>query len=284
MPETGVRIPVAVLVSGSKIRWGWGAALGLLLALALAAPANAAVFTSSGPVSIGVLKEFTGGSIPISSLSGTITDVNVTVNVSHQRQPDLDVVLSPPDPATFLKDVSLFSDSGSGAGAATMTFDDSAVGTVSAGVPWATGTYHPSNVNDSGTCGDDGSLVPAESQTSLAVLNGLDPNGTWVLDINDDCDGAPGVLTSWSIEIHTTTDPVPPAGGGGGAPMLPAPSAPIQPLPAGPSKACNQAGAALRKAQSKLKILKQGKAAQKAIAAAKKQAGKKRSAVKRACA
>ena len=255
-----------------------GAALGLLMTLALAAPANAAVFSSSGPVSIDNVKEFVSSPIPISSLSGTITDVNVTVNVSHANQPDLDVVLEAPEPATFMKDVSLFSDSGSKSGSAVMTFDDSATATLPAGVPWATGTYHPSNINDAGSCGQDDSLEPVSSQTSLAVLNGLDPNGTWRLAINDDCDNSPGIINSWSIEIHTTTDPVPPPGGGGGTPIPP----PV--VPTGPSKACEQARTALRSAQSKLTRLRQRKAAHKAITAARRRVGSKKAAVKRACA
>jgi hypothetical protein len=47
--------------------------------------------------------------------------------------------------------------------------------------------------------------------TDLSALNGIDPNGTWTLVIDDDAAGDVGTLQYWSLELNGAVDPsVPP--------------------------------------------------------------------------
>jgi subtilisin-like proprotein convertase family protein len=258
----------------------------VVFVLACCAPANATVFTNSTPVQITDTGLWTS-SIVVGGLTGTVTDVDVTVNISHSREPDMDVYLDGP---TLGDPTVLFSDSGVGPGTATMTFDDAAAAGVPAGTAWTDGVFKPSNVNPGpGTCLDD----PFGSGPTLAQWNGSDPNGTWVLDLYDDCFNSPGALSSWSIDIATTTDP-PPDGDGDGVPdasdQCPSQAGPAsnggcpvvsQPPP--DTSACDAARSALEKAKKKLKKLKQNDAPKGAIKRAKQKVKKAKFAVHEAC-
>ncbi len=140
-------------------------------------------FTSSTPVTIPV-----GGStatvtsnLVVAGMSGTMSDVNVTVNISHSYNDDLAVFLVAPDGTR----VELFSGVGGGSDNFTNTVLDDQAGTaITSGSAPFTGTFSP--------------------EGSLATLNGKAPNGTWKLEITDNylsADG--GTLNSWSLAITT---------------------------------------------------------------------------------
>jgi subtilisin-like proprotein convertase family protein len=109
-----------------------------------------------------------------------IEDVNVTLNIEHTFDADLDVVLIGPDGTT----VELFSDVGGGGDNFTnTTLDDAASTSITAGSAPFTGTFSP--------------------EGSLADFNGLSSAGDWTLQITDDANLDGGTLLNWSIQICT---------------------------------------------------------------------------------
>lgn len=126
--------------------------------------------------------ELTTSSLVIEDVSGSITDVNVTLNATHTYRGDLLVQLTSPRGTT----VTLSDNTGEA--------QDDFVGTV---------------FDDQATVGiadaesAEGSFQPS---SELAAFNGEDPNGTWTLSITDTAGGDIGNLSGWSITI--TTDDV----------------------------------------------------------------------------
>jgi len=160
--------------------------------------------------------------IEVTGLTGTITDVNVTLRgLTHDGPADLDVMLEAPDGKTTM----LMSDAcgpTSGANPITtpidLTFDQSATATLPADSQCTTGTYKP--VDDD----DDPNIIvvpadsfpepaPASATTAdLSVFNGSEPNGTWNLWVVDDWPTDEGAESGqfaggWSLHILTTTSP-----------------------------------------------------------------------------
>ncbi len=141
--------------------------------------------------------------ITVSGLSGTISDVNVTLNaVSHPIAQDIDVLLVGPAGQNLV----LMSDVANGGGFGvngTLTFDDGATGTIPASGTVGTGTYRPTNAND----GADTFTAPApapSTATALSVFNGTNPNGLWRLFTVDDTSGDIGSIGGgWSITVTT---------------------------------------------------------------------------------
>ncbi|MFB3851832.1 MAG: proprotein convertase P-domain-containing protein, partial [Acidobacteriota bacterium] len=121
----------------------------------------------------------TGVDVPIDvSDSGTITDVNVTINITHTWDADLDIYLVHPDGTV----VELSTDNGSsGDNYTNTTFDDSAPTPITSGSAPFTGTYRP--------------------EGSLAALNGKDLNGVWNLRVKDDTSGDTGTVQNYSLQI-----------------------------------------------------------------------------------
>ncbi len=110
----------------------------------------------------------------------TIEDVNLTLNIEHTYDADLDVFLIGPDGTT----VELFTDvGGSGANFTNTVLDDAAATSIADGSAPFTGTYSP--------------------EGSLADFNGLSSAGDWTLQITDDANQDGGNLLSWSIQICT---------------------------------------------------------------------------------
>ena len=130
-------------------------------------------------------------SMPIGPNSGTVTesvinitdnniisDVNVTLNINHEFNADLDVKLIGPDGT----EVILFEDEGgAGDNFTNTTLDDAASSTIDTGSPPFTGTFRP--------------------QGNLSDFNGLQSAGNWTLSITDDGFGDGGNLIDWSIKI-----------------------------------------------------------------------------------
>ncbi len=111
---------------------------------------------------------------------GSITDVNVQLDISHTFDADLDVFLISPTGV----EIELTTDNGGPANHYTGTiFDDSAATSISAGSAPFRGTYLP--------------------ESALSVLNGTSANGVWTLRVTDDSPSDVGTLNSWSLEIST---------------------------------------------------------------------------------
>lgn len=110
-----------------------------------------------------------------------ITDVNVTIDLTHSWNSDLDITLVGPDGTT----VDLSSDNGgSSDNYAGTVFDDDAADPITSGTGPFSGSFSP--------------------EQPLSVFNGTGASGTWTLEIVDDTGGDSGNLSSWSLEICGT--------------------------------------------------------------------------------
>ena len=175
-------------------------------------------------------------SIVVSGLTGTVTDVNVTLldvsTTGDNNSPpqhwveDADVLVSAPNNSNVI----LMSDAGGNNDLtsgpvvdADLTFDDQAPNQLPADTgPLVSGTYRP--VDDDDDVGPQpgfeqdvwASPAPTPSNsTSLSTFNGIDPNGTWNLWLVDDqTQGAVRINGGWCVDILTT-------GGGGTTTTLP---------------------------------------------------------------
>ena len=113
--------------------------------------------------------------------NAVITDVNLTLNIEHTWDSDLDVKLIAPDGVT---EIILFEDvGGSGDNFINMVLDDDASTVISDGEAPFTGSYSP--------------------QGLLSDFNGLMSAGDWTLSITDDSNDDGGKLIDWSIQICT---------------------------------------------------------------------------------
>ncbi|MEZ6121959.1 MAG: proprotein convertase P-domain-containing protein [Planctomycetaceae bacterium] len=109
-----------------------------------------------------------------------ITDVNVTLNITHDAIPDLDVFLISPAGTR----VELFTDLSSNGSRFSNTIldDQAAVRIVDASAPYT------------------GRLIPEQA---LANFIGENPSGTWRLEVIDDSTGDAGILLNWTLSIST---------------------------------------------------------------------------------
>jgi subtilisin-like proprotein convertase family protein len=106
--------------------------------------------------------------------------VDVTVNLTHTWDEDLELVLVSPAGTR----VDLSSDNGGSGNNYTGTiFDDEAPNPVVGAFPPFTGRFRPEGL--------------------LSNFDHQDPNGTWTLEIRDDAGEDVGVLLSWSITLTT---------------------------------------------------------------------------------
>jgi len=132
------------------------------------------------PVDIPDLSTVTS-ELTVSGFQDTLTDVNVTLNISHTFDPDLTVVLTSPSGTS----VQLFSMAGllgaTYANFSNTTLDDEAGTWILLGSAPFAGSYQPDE--------------------ALAAFDGEDPNGVWTLEITDDWQGNEGTLNSWSLTL-----------------------------------------------------------------------------------
>ncbi len=121
--------------------------------------------------------------LPISN-TGTIQDVNATLNVAHTYDGDLLLTLIGPNGTRVI----LADHRGSSGDNFTNTvFDDQASTPIASGAAPFTGSYRP--------------------DAALSALNGLAANGTWKLEVQDTGPGDTGTLQSWSVTLTATADP-----------------------------------------------------------------------------
>jgi subtilisin-like proprotein convertase family protein len=166
-------------------------------------------FTSAGGLTIpvGAPTTTTGPASPypsnlnVSGVTGTVSKITVTLNgATHTNPDDLDILLVGPTGQRVL----LMSDAGGDTDLNNVTFtlNDTAPSLPNA-TAITTGSYAPTNYGDGDTF-----PLPAPTgpygEPSLAVFNGLNPNGVWSLYLVDDADGDTGSLSSWTLNITTT--------------------------------------------------------------------------------
>ena len=151
--------------------------------------------------------------IPVSGLTGAITDVNVTLtNINHSFPDDIDVLLVGPAG----KRIILMSDTG-GSNVITgvnITFDDAAAASLPDSTVIASGSFKPTNIGVADPFPDvlpSGQVAGGEAYPSgttagpgtlASTFNGTDPNGTWSLYVIDDAGGQTGnIMGGWSLDI-----------------------------------------------------------------------------------
>ncbi|MCB8916396.1 MAG: proprotein convertase P-domain-containing protein [Ardenticatenaceae bacterium] len=139
------------------------------------------IASSDVPQPIGPAVGTTSSTILVpGTMTAPITDLNVTLVLSHTNMPDLDVTLVGPTAAT----TPLFTDIGSNTQVdMDAGFDDQAA------LPIGAFTVVK------------GMIYTPEQPGRLSTFNGTVPAGTWTLQLADDLAANAGVLQAWSLEI-----------------------------------------------------------------------------------
>jgi subtilisin-like proprotein convertase family protein len=107
-----------------------------------------------------------------------VTDINVTVNITHPYDDDVVIrLISPIGTSAFLS----FQNGGNGSNYTATVFDDAAAGSIVAGTPPFTGTFQP--------------------EENLSIFNSEMSTGNWRLIVYDLANLDTGSLLNWSIEI-----------------------------------------------------------------------------------
>ena len=208
------------------------AAVVAITGVCLAAPAlaGAATFSNSGAITINDSTASCRPSVPapapgkatpypsaiaVSGLTGTITDVNVTLTgLSHTFPEDVDVLLVGPGGQSTI----LMADTGRNRETplsnVNLTFDDAAAASLPDSSQIVSGTYKPT-LGTAPTNGDFGCSVPTSFPSTapagpygsaLSGFNGTNPNGTWSLYVVDDTSGDVGSISGgWSLDITAIT-------------------------------------------------------------------------------
>lgn len=115
----------------------------------------------------------------------TVTDVNVTVNVTHSYDGDLLLTLIGPTGTR----VTLSNRHGSGGDNYVNTvFDDEAGTPIASGTPPFTGNFRP--------------------DAPLSAIDGVSAAGTWKLEVQDAATQDTGTVTGWSLTLGTTAPDV----------------------------------------------------------------------------
>jgi subtilisin-like proprotein convertase family protein len=158
--------------------------------------------------------------IDLAGFSDPVSKVQVHLTgFTHSSPDDVDVLLVSPSG----RSVVLMSDAGGSTAVSNLTvsFDDSASGSLSDNAPILAGTYRPTDF-------EPGEAFPAPAPgggptgRTLSSLNGTNANGTWRLFVVDDSGANVGsVAGGWSILVRTTTGLVM-IGGSGAATPYPA--------------------------------------------------------------
>jgi subtilisin-like proprotein convertase family protein len=170
-----------------------------LWALAGVTPASAQSIKSSGDLTLAIPEGSTETISTIStSSSGTITDLNIDVRISHTRDSDLKVFLYAPDGTK----VELFTDVGSSG-------DNFGSGATSCSGTFTTLDSQSSNLMTN--CTGCPSKAPFNGiwkpEGDLNVLNGKPKAGTWKLGLLDPTvNGQAGTLHCWRLVLDSDTD------------------------------------------------------------------------------
>jgi len=136
--------------------------------------------------------------ISVSGVGGAVSQASITLsNLTHGYSGDVDALLSAPAGPNAV----FFSDAGGvPLNNVTLTFSDTATGTIPTTGPITNGTYKPYNIQP------DFFPSPAPTGpwgTNLAAFNGSNPNGLWSLFITDDSAGDLGALNGgWLLNLQ----------------------------------------------------------------------------------
>jgi subtilisin-like proprotein convertase family protein len=162
------------------------------------------VFSNAGPIQIPADGSATPypSTIDVSGAEGVLTDVDVTLHgFQHDFPPSLDLLLVAPGGQSVLLM--------EGVGGSqpvddlTLTFDD-AGSALSERQPVGSGTFRPSsNAGDGFGYNGPTPSAPPPHGSSLGLLSGSDPNGTWELFAFDDSGEATGEIAGgWSLALE----------------------------------------------------------------------------------
>jgi hypothetical protein len=150
--------------------------------------------------------------VNMSGLSGTITDVNVTLHgVRHTWPDDLSILLVGPAGQKVI----LMSDVGGWywLNGEKLTLDDEAPGKLPDSTQITAGSYIPTRGTISGGSTASPASLPSPAPagpygTSLSTFDGADPNGTYSLYVFDDAARDMGqIAAGFSLDIKTTANP-----------------------------------------------------------------------------
>ena len=118
--------------------------------------------------------------INLSGITGAVTHLTLTFDITHTYDQDLQVTLISPSGTKMLLVNRV---GGSGHNFTGTTLDDSAATMIDQGTAPFSGTYRP--------------------DTPLSKVNGQSLNGTWTLKVADVASGDTGTLNSWSMHFAT---------------------------------------------------------------------------------
>lgn len=152
-----------------------------LAALAWSATANAQTFTNAPNTSWA--SSATGdvlSDVIAATGVGTITDVNVCMDLTHTWDSDVTATLIGPDGVTT--STLTMRNGGSSDNYTSTIFDDQAAGPISGGSAPFTGSFMP--------------------DTPLSAFNGLSGDGNWTLSLNDAAGGDGGTLNFWGLAFN----------------------------------------------------------------------------------
>jgi Ca2+-binding RTX toxin-like protein len=193
-----------------------GLILATVIALfgAFAASASAVVFSNTGAITINDNASATPypSNIAVSGLSGTVTDVNVTLaGFSHTFPDDVGVLLLAPNGASLLLQDGAGDDPD--VSGVNTTFDDSASGFLPNATAWGSGSYKPTTYysGDSFPSPGPGTAYnsPLSGATLASTFNGSAPNGTWSLLVRDFTGGDSGSISGgWRLELNNPPLPI----------------------------------------------------------------------------
>lgn len=123
------------------------------------------------------------------SVNGTISDVNLTVDITHLWNDDIELRLTSPSVAAQV----LWQDCGGSSDNTTITIDQQAAGlSTCPSTGTVTGTFQPT---------DGTGAAPVAASGNLNNFNGSASGGTWTLNVTDDSSICTGTLNSWSLTI-----------------------------------------------------------------------------------
>ncbi len=123
------------------------------------------------------------------SVDGTISDANLTVDISHLWNDDIELRLSSPSIAAQL----LWQDCGGSGDNIQVTLDQAAAAlSTCPNTGPITGTFLPTD----GTTG-----TPAAASGNLDNFNGSSSGGVWTLNVTDDSSICTGTLNAWSLTL-----------------------------------------------------------------------------------
>jgi subtilisin-like proprotein convertase family protein len=130
----------------------------------------------------------TSFTLPVSGVTGSLWDVDLTTFFVHAACADLDVKLKSPSGREIV-----------------VTTDNGFTGGVFNGTLWDDNTNDPATDHFYTT-----NLLasPLSPEGRLSAFRGDTPNGDWVLTVTDDSTAVAGSLTSWSLALSTV--PLPP--------------------------------------------------------------------------